>query len=119
MIALSAWIPTTKTTYIAPPRSIEIPIELKRIGSCESTGSPYNEPVQFNEDGTVLRGRVNSRDVGAYQINEFYWLEKSVELGIDIYTEEGNKEMALWIYNQNGTSPWNWSKECWGPLFGG
>lgn len=92
----------------------ELPITLKRICSCESTGSPDNEPIQFNADGSVLRGRINSQDVGMCQINEHYWLQKSLDLGYNIYTEEGNKLMALWIYNQSGTAPWRWSKPCHG-----
>lgn len=81
---------------------------MEKIAWCES------RQRQFNIDGTVLRGAINSQDVGYFMINEYYWLDKSIELGYDIYTLKGNKEMAMWIYERQGTTPWNWSKPCWG-----
>lgn len=108
-----ASIPVALAAPVAQQEAVQLPPELKRICSCESTGSPNNEPIHFNADGTVLRGRINSQDVGMCQINEHYWLEKSINLGFDIYTEEGNKQMALWLYDQQGNKPWTWSKKCW------
>lgn len=84
-----------------------LPPVLNRIAECESGNR------QFNEDGSVLRGRVNSKDVGRFQVNEYYHLETSKKLGIDIYTWEGNTEYALYLYEKNGTRDWNWSKHCW------
>lgn len=78
------------------------------IAKCES-GSK-----QFNEDGTVLRGRVNSLDVGFFQINEKYHLESSIKLGYDIYTEEGNKAYAVYLYEHQGAKPWKASAPCHG-----
>jgi len=85
----------------------EIPDILKKIAFCESGNK------QFNSDGSVLRGKQNSRDVGKWQINEFYHLANAQKIGIDIYTEAGNTEYALYLYNKNGTRDWNWSKSCW------
>ncbi len=80
---------------------------LIEIARCESTFS------QFNKDGDVLRGRVNSADVGVMQINEKYHLEKSKELGHDIYTTEGNVEYAKYLYENQGAAPWKASSKCW------
>jgi hypothetical protein len=84
----------------------DIPILIK-IASCES------QFRQFDTDGTVLRGKVNPLDRGLFQINEKYHLEASKRLGIDIYTLKGNMAYARHLYEQSGTTPWNWSKECW------
>lgn len=69
---------------------------------------------QFNEDGSVLRGNVNSQDVGAFQINEKYHLEESIKLGYDIYTTKGNLDYGIELYKRQGSQPWFWSKSCWG-----
>ncbi len=80
------------------------------IAFCEST---YR---QFNADtGTVLRGVHNPLDVGLFQINEKYHLKKSLELGFDIYTAEGNTDYALWLIKNEGAYHWKWSKPCWSP----
>ena len=68
---------------------------------------------QFDSNGDVLRGTLNEKDIGIFQVSETYWLEKSLELGYDIYTVNGNIEMAVWIYNNYGTQPWAWSKKGW------
>jgi hypothetical protein len=77
------------------------------IAECESNFR------QFNPDGTVIRGKVNSHDVGVMQINETYWLDKSKSLGNDIYTVEGNAAYAKYLYAKQGTDPWNSSSKCW------
>jgi hypothetical protein len=84
------------------------------VCGCESMGSPHATPRQFNSDGSVLRGYVNPQDIGMCQINEHYWLDKSIELGLDIYTEEGNVRMANYILSTQGIGAWIWSKPCWG-----
>lgn len=69
---------------------------------------------QFNEDGTLLRGKQNSQDVGVLQINEKYHLADSKRLGYDIHTLEGNIRYGEYLYNHQGLTPWNWSRHCWG-----
>jgi hypothetical protein len=83
------------------------PEVLERIAICES----HNQ--QFNENGKVLRGGYNKHDIGKYQINDLYWGDYAKDLGLDIYSEEGNEALALAIYEKYGTAPWNWSKKCW------
>ena len=79
-----------------------------RIAKCESSLR------QFNPQGEVLRGVVNSLDVGIFQLNEYYHLAESKSRGYDIYTTEGNIEYAMHLLETQGTEPWNWSKPCWG-----
>ena len=69
--------------------------------------------VQFRNDGSVLRGFVNPQDVGVMQINEKYHLETSIRLGIDIYTLEGNLAYGRFLYETQGTRPWEYSSHCW------
>jgi hypothetical protein len=78
------------------------------VARCES------QYRQFDENGNVLRGKVNSKDVGAFQINEKYHLETSQKLGIDIYTLEGNIAYARYLYETQGSKPWSASSPCWG-----
>lgn len=85
----------------------QLPPIFKKIAQCESQNR------QFNEDGSVHRGEINPKDIGMYQINEHYHLEASRALGMDIYTLKGNTEYALYLYEHEGTTPWNWSKHCW------
>ncbi len=80
---------------------------LKRIAVCES------QYRQFNEAGTVLRGHINSQDVGVMQINEKYHLKESQKLGLDIYTLEGNMDYAKHLYATQGVKPWVYSSSCW------
>jgi hypothetical protein len=68
---------------------------------------------QFDSKGSVLKGRVNSKDKGAYQINEKYHLDTANQLGYNIYITSGNIRMAKYIYEHQGTKPWEASKSCW------
>ena len=81
---------------------------LAEIARCEST---YR---QFNSDGVVLRGKVNSLDVGVMQINEKYHSARSKKLGMDIHTLEGNLEYGSLLFKESGGQPWSASKPCWG-----
>lgn len=98
--------PIEKKAIVKPAPAL--PQALLDISKCESGNR------QFNADGSVLRGRENPDDVGQWQINETYWLEKSRELGFDIYSQSGNEKMALWIYTKYGAKPWSWSAFCHG-----
>ena len=99
--------PSASSPILVIVETPEIPPILAAIAVCES-GSR-----QFNADGSVLRGRINPKDVGKWQISETYWLEAAKKLGYDIYTIEGNTSMALYIYELYGTQPWKWSENCW------
>jgi hypothetical protein len=78
------------------------------VARCESNF------IQFDKDGNILRGKVNPQDVGVMQINEKYHLAESQRLGFNIYTTEGNLAYAEYLYETQGTRPWNYSSKCWG-----
>jgi hypothetical protein len=69
--------------------------------------------TQYNADGSIHRGVVNPQDVGVMQINEKYHLETSINLGLDVHTLEGNLEYARYLYETQGTAPWEYSSHCW------
>jgi hypothetical protein len=78
------------------------------IAACESS---YR---QFQGNGEVLHGHVNPDDTGLFQISRTYWLDTANQLGYDIDTVAGNIAMARYIYEKQGTTPWDASKSCWG-----
>lgn len=80
---------------------------LVEVARCESTFR------QFDENGIVIRGKVNGADVGVMQINEKYHGERADKLGHDIYSIEGNVAFAKYLYKKYGTSPWSASEKCW------
>ncbi len=85
----------------------DIPV-MSKVAFCESTFR------QFDKDGSVHRGVVNSKDVGVMQINEYYHLETAEKLGLDIYTIQGNVAYARYLFEKEGTTPWLSSSPCWG-----
>jgi len=95
---------TTKEIVIEYFSDTPIMVDIAR---CES------QFTQFNEDGTVHRGRVNRYDVGVMQINEKYHLDTAKKLNINIYTLEGNLEFARYLYEREGAKPWKHSSACW------
>lgn len=80
---------------------------LARIAFCESSFK-HNDT-----NGSVLRGKVDSRDVGIMQINERYHGKQAKELGYDIYTLRGNMAYARYLFEKQGVKPWNASSACW------
>ena len=107
--SLSQQVMKAPRSSVAPEKqmSSELPSLFMRIAYCESRDR------QFNKDGTILRGTMNPYDVGRYQINAIHWEEEAEKLGIDIYTEDGNEAMAVYIYKKFGTKPWRSSQKCW------
>ena len=69
---------------------------------------------QYSSDSTIVRGKVNPKDVGVFQINEDYHLRQSQEQGQNIYTTRGNIEYAILLIKKSGNKPWSASKSCWG-----
>ncbi len=85
----------------------ETPI-LAEIAWCESRFR------HLNKDGEIFRGKVNKSDIGVMQVNTYYHEKKAGELGYDLYSLRGNLEYAQYLYDTEGTTPWNSSKPCWG-----
>lgn len=102
--------PTIEVHEVA---QIELRSELKPICACESVGNRHAEPQHFHPDGRVIRGVINSDDVGMCQINLYYHEETAGKMGLDLFTEEGNITYANWLYETQGSRPWNWSAGCW------
>jgi len=97
---------------LAPPLTLEeklktLPIEMQKVAWCESGNR------QFNDDGSVLRGKVNPKDSGLFQINETYHLAQALKLGFDIHAIDGNIGYAMYLYEKNGLADWRYSKSCW------
>lgn len=123
IITSLAWAMTleNETVYVFPVESkkiekdekVELRKELIKICTCES-GQGTGKPQQFNIlTGEVLRGVKNPKDIGMCQIN-LYWNGATAEaMGLDLFKESDNITFANWLYQKQGSTPWNWSKSCW------
>lgn len=80
---------------------------LADIAFCESSFR------QYDENGKVLKGVVNKGDIGVMQINKYYQGDKAEKLGYDLNTPEGNMAFAKYLYEKEGTKPWDSSSVCW------
>lgn len=81
---------------------------LIEIAKCESTF------MHYDKKGKLVRGNIDPSDVGVMQINERYHDDQATKLGFDIRTVEGNLAYAKYLYQKQGSTPWNASKPCWG-----
>lgn len=86
----------------------DIPI-LVDIAECESRFR------HTGKSGNIIRGEINSYDMGVMQINEWYHGKTAKNLGINLYSIEGNMAYARYLYEKEGTTPWNSSSRCWAP----
>lgn len=68
---------------------------------------------QYDADGSILRNP-HSSAVGIFQIMDSVHSDVAADLGIDIYTMQGNAAYAKYLYDNEGTAPWLASKACWG-----
>jgi len=82
------------------------------IASCESAFR------QFDQNGGIVRGKVNQSDIGVMQINEYYHADEAKKLGDDLYTLQGNVSFAKHLYEKYGTDPWASSEKCWSDMSG-
>jgi hypothetical protein len=67
----------------------------------------------LNKEGGIFRGAINENDIGVMQINTYYHEATATDMGIDLYSLEGNLTYAKYLYEKEGTKPWNSSKKCW------
>jgi hypothetical protein len=79
-----------------------------QVARCEST---FRHTLA---DGSVLRGKVDSRDTGVMQINSFYHSKAAAGLGLNLEILEDNLQYARSLYLKQGTQPWSASAPCWG-----
>ena len=80
---------------------------LSAIARCESGGQ------QYDAKGRVLRNRLNPSVVGVFQINERDHAARARQLGLNIYSREGNWAYARYLLRAYGTTPWLASRQCW------
>lgn len=106
----------TTTIEIEEPAEVmlSIPYPLKHVCACESLGNPYAEPTHYAADGSVLRGRINPRDVGICQINLDYHEATARAMGLDLMSRNDNITYAVNLHERQGLQPWAWSQGCWG-----
>jgi hypothetical protein len=64
--------------------------------------------------GEAKRGHLNSQDIGVMQINEYYHRDASEKMGLTIEVLEDNLAYARYLFETEGTRPWNASRPCWG-----
>lgn len=84
----------------------DIPV-LIQVARCEST---FRHTLA---DGSVLKGKVDSRDTGVMQINTHYHAAEAAKLGLDLTVLEDNMAYARNLYERQGTQPWKASAPCW------
>jgi len=97
------------TLRVAETTFAEVPT-LVKVAFCESSLE------HTEEDGSVKRGKVDSRDTGLMQINKKYHLTDSKKLGLDINNIHDNMHYALFLVKYQGLRPWKASKHCWDNL---
>lgn len=85
----------------------DIPV-MVQVARCEST---FRHTLA---DGSVLRGRVDNRDVGVMQINTYYHGDTADQLDLDLESLYDNMAYARYLYEKQGTQPWSASEPCWG-----
>ncbi len=80
---------------------------LAEVASCESHFR------QFGKDGKVIKN-ANSSAVGLFQIMSSIHASLADEnLGLDIYSLQGNAAYGRYLYEHQGLKPWEASKACW------
>jgi hypothetical protein len=78
------------------------------IARCESTFK------HWDTDGSVLMNRQGSSATGVMQLMASYHARPAEKMGLDITDLEGNLAYAEYLYDRQGTTPWNASRNCWG-----
>ncbi|OIP77774.1 MAG: hypothetical protein AUK16_01145 [Parcubacteria group bacterium CG2_30_44_11] len=85
----------------------DIPVMIQ-VARCEST---FRHTLA---DGSVLRGKVDSRDIGVMQINSGYHAAAAKTLGLELNNLYDNMAYARHLYETQGIQPWSSSRLCWG-----
>jgi hypothetical protein len=102
----TAVVPQTVEEYVRS-QFADTPIMID-IARCESRFA------QFRADGSVVKNPHSSAS-GVFQIMaSIHAVSAKANLGYDIYTLKGNADYARYLYETQGTVPWNDSKACWG-----
>lgn len=97
----------TNTEAIVRSYFKDIPV-MAEVARCEST---FRHEL---EDGSILKGRVDSADTGVMQINKRYHESAAAAMNLDLNDLYDNMAYARHLYETQGTRPWNASMSCWG-----
>ncbi len=84
----------------------DIPV-MAEIARCEST---FRHELK---DGSILKGRVDPADTGVMQINKRYHNQKAAAMDLNLDDIYDNMAYARFLYETQGTRPWNASAVCW------
>lgn len=96
--------------------------EINRIGFAETRLNQFCDSdaiahryCSASEEGEVLMttNKNGSVDIGKFAINNAAWGAEAVRLGYNIYTEQGNHDMAVWIAKNAGVKQWYSSEAKW------
>jgi hypothetical protein len=104
---LTREIKSTNTEAVVRSYFRDIPI-MAEIARCEST---FRHEL---EDGSILRGRVDPADTGVMQINKRYHQAAADAMELNLEDLYENMAYARFLYEKQGTQPWNASLPCWG-----
>jgi hypothetical protein len=84
----------------------DIPVMID-VARCESHFK------QFDKDGSALKNP-NSTATGVFQIMSSIHADAAdANLGLDIYSLQGNAAYARYLYETQGLKPWAASASCW------
>jgi hypothetical protein len=110
-VRTAAAVTTAHTTVEKEVRAYfkDAPI-LAEIAYCESEFEQVDPAT-----GQVKRGWQNPADIGVMQINVHYHGATAKAMGLDLDNLYDNMAFARYLYDREGTRPWNASKYCWGP----
>ena len=61
-------------------------------------------------------GNAWSKDIGWWQINDYWHEASAMDLGLDIHNEFDNLEYGFILWSEQGLKPWSASQYCWQPL---
>ena len=101
-----AYTSPSKVEAVVREYFADIPIMVE-IARCEST---FRHKLA---DGSVLRGFVDNDDTGVMQINLRYHQAVADRLGLNLEDIYDNMAYARFLYEREGTRPWNASAPCW------
>lgn len=109
-----------KEIVIVKVKDDSIPPILKKISLAESMGSHFcteklvaKKLCKKSEVGQVLRGVIDRQDIGKYQISLRFHKEQAEKMKLDLFKESDNEKYALWLFENQGSTPWESSKRNW------
>lgn len=98
-IAKPSLVPTVAESEAFVRKEFAQNPEMIEVAKCESGFR------QFNNNGTPLKG--SGLYIGVFQIDEKIHADYAKNLGMDIYTLEGNVAYAKYLFEKSGTRPWS------------